>query len=79
MILRNSLFSLDFEAGGANSGVIGETDVRTESARLRRQLTEAEMDSEFMSRVTASRVGDILGESAVKIFVSVHVDDIVVG
>ena len=40
------------ERQGASNG-LSQPDLRTENARLRRELAEAKMDNEFLSKATA--------------------------
>ena len=40
------------ESRGSSDG-LSEADLRAENARLRRELAEAKMDSEFLSKATA--------------------------
>ncbi|MBK4162896.1 transposase [Corynebacterium macginleyi] len=43
---------LERERRGASDGM-SEADLRAENARLRRELAEAKMDNEFLSKATA--------------------------
>ena len=43
---------LERERRGASDG-LSEADLRAENARLRRELAEAKMDNEFLSKATA--------------------------